>query len=146
MIASALTFTLLLKLVLYLTVCSVGRRTFRGEDPRFLRDAFLLTFGRFLIGLVLAVPLWFLAARLTIGHSFAEAIAVYILLYGTFRWLAWSSVAEFVQPAPHSVGRFFFGHTLGDRVWRLSGVAASYVSDIPLIIAAGGPVVEPFFC
>jgi hypothetical protein len=72
MIVTALAFTLLLKLVLYFVVCSVGRRTFRGDDPTVLRDAFLLTFGRFLIGLVLAVPLWFLATRLSIGQSFAE--------------------------------------------------------------------------
>jgi hypothetical protein len=146
MYVAALVFTLLLKFVLYLAVCSAGRRIFRGDDPTALRDALLLTFGRMLIGLALAIPLWLLAAFLTIGHSFADAIAVYVLLYGIFRWLAWSVVAEFVQPGARSIGRFFFGHTPGDRVWRLSGVASSYVSDMPLIMAVGGPVVGPFFC
>ena len=144
--ATPLAFTLLLKVVLYFGVCSIGRRTFRGDDPTFLRDAFLLALGRFLIGLALAVPLWLLAAQITVGHSFADGVAVYVLLYGTFRWLAWSVIAEFVQPGRLSIGSLFVGHTSGDRVWRLSGVASSYVSDIPLLIAAGGPVVGPFFC
>jgi hypothetical protein len=145
-----LLLTFATKAVLYSLVAYLGVRKF---CPGHTRPG-LLTIGavlvRIILGITFAIPMWMLGslilkATLPIRSEF-YALTVYIFLYGSFRWLAWSLTAMFAFPPLRSVRGFAFGSNGPDRTWRVTGVLASFASDVPAMLTIGGPLVGKFFC
>src|SRR6185503_17723893 len=98
--------------------------------------------------------------RLFIGWIAGLAVAPFVVVAGTdriplvyftvlavVRWFEWGVIAlALPQPATGDRARFFTGGSRRQVLWRLGGMAVSYLADAPFLIFGGGFPKGRLFC
>ena len=139
---SGLVTYLALKLFGYTFWCYVGVRCF-DPGPGIASKAVLRGLARLVLGWLTGI----LVAPLAVVAVSADRVPLfYFSALAIVRWFEWG-VIQYSFPANASgAGILLHGGSAGGRLWRLSGIAISYLADAPFLIAGGGFPHGRIFC
>jgi hypothetical protein len=139
------------KLIAYTIWAWFGLHRFQSDRPAPAWQPVAIAAARIAVGLLLAFPIYLTSTAVleslpSGAHRASSVYLVYAVGYGLFRWLAWSAVATMVFAETRGVSAIVLGAHARDRHWRAGGVLTSFLLDVPLLAALGGPMVGKFFC
>jgi hypothetical protein len=123
------------KFLIYVLWCYVGLRIFRSKSENWGNDAFVFGFYRLLLGFGFGFLVFLAAAALesnggNTGHS--STALEYVLVYLPIRWIEWTFMAVVILPGSNRFFQWFSGLNNADRLWRLGGIAISFLGDASL--------------
>jgi len=134
---------LFLKLAGYTAWSALALRWF---DPQ-LRNVVPGALGRGLMRLVLGWVTGILVAPLALVAVGTNKIPLfYFTLLVVVRWFEWGVIQCTIKSPESGLSTFLGGASWRGRVWRIGGIAVSYLADAPFLIAAGGFPHGRIFC
>jgi len=122
------------KYILYAAWCYLGLRLFRSASESWGNDALVYGFYRLLLGFGFGFLVFLAAAALAPSDNAGRdnTALEYILVYLPVRWMEWTIMAAIIIPGSNSWSRWFSGLTKADRLWRVGGIAISFLGDASL--------------
>jgi len=140
--ATGLLLYIALKLTGYSIWSYVGLRWLGDPSRATLTGALARGVGRLLIGWgtgIVVAP--FAIAAVGSGH----VTMFYVTALPVVRWFEWAIIHATVA-ASMTGTRFLDGLNSRGRLWRLGGIAVSYLADLPFLISEGGLPHGRIFC
>jgi len=132
---SGLAVYLVLKLGGYVAWSWLGVR-WLGRSPRPFAAALALGIARLGIGWLTGL----LVAPLAIAAVASDQVPLfYFTALVIVRWLEWGAIEMLLPGHARSGLTFVAGASGRSRLWRLGGIAVSYLADAPFLLAEGFP-------
>lgn len=143
-----------LKFAACIVWCGLGVYLFRPDSPAKLRQAFGFGFTTLILGIGLGAGIHYLASSGNLRTEI-EGVShrdIYFRIYVPARWILWSIAGYLMQQSAmsllagpsvsYSTGPASFFRTPSSRfpgvLWKLGGIAISFVTDLSMIAGAGG--------
>jgi hypothetical protein len=116
------------KFVIYILWCYLALRIRRPGEEALFSTATVYGFYRLLIGFAFGALVFFAVIGWAAGHGDPSKLD-YVLIYLPILWIEWTIMAIIIIPGANSAARWFTGLDRSDRVWRLGGIAVSFLGD-----------------
>jgi hypothetical protein len=132
---SGLAIYLGLKLGGYLLWSFAGMRWLAPENPKPIKAAIGLGFGRLVLGWIVGI----LVAPFALAATKGEHLPVfYFTALAVVRWFEWGVIQSLI-PGREQRPVFLSGGSGQGRAWRLGGILVSYLADAPFLLTEGFP-------
>ena len=124
------------KFLIYVLWCYLGLRLFRAQGENWGNNAFLYGLYRLLLGFGFGFVVFIAAAALEsngVNSEHNSTALEYVLVYLPIRWIEWTIMAIVIIPISTGLFRWLSGLNKTDRLWRLGGIAISFIGDASLL-------------
>ncbi len=135
-----------IKAVLYAGLIRFWLRARQLPGDKLRSRTAMLVLYRIGLGLLGAIPLFmfgtYAGVALDDGNEWGRWPA-YLVLYGSIRFAMWAVIAtQIARMTPRQAAVSPSGH----RLYHVAGVLASFLGDVPTLLALGGPIIGKLYC
>ena len=123
-----------LKLAGYITWSTIGAVSFRRQGSPMLTGIALGT-----VRLVIGWATGLVVALVALSIASGSIPLFYFAVLAVVRWFEWGAIELMLAEDSATPSAFVGGFTRGGRLWRVGGVAVSYLADAPFLLVGGFP-------